>query len=75
MYGQCWICPATEKQPIESNKNIAKVRAQALGSCVIGGRTKVFKNFDKDNFLVRATARDTLAEAREIENMCWLPAH
>lgn len=75
MYGQCWICPATEKQPIESNKNIAKVRAQALGSCVIGGEQKVFKNFDKDNFLVRATARDTLAEAREIENMCWLPAH
>lgn len=75
IYGQCWICPAAEKQPIESNKNIAKVRAQALGSCVTGGRNTVFKNYDKDEFLVRATAWDALAEAREIENMCWLPAH
>ncbi|MHA3078614.1 hypothetical protein [Acinetobacter sp. ANC 5502] len=72
-YGQCWIYPAAEKQSIESNKKIAKVSAQALGSCVTGGRTKVFKNFDKDGFLARATAWDALAEAREIENMCWLP--
>ncbi|WP_151805720.1 hypothetical protein [Acinetobacter bereziniae] len=75
IYGQCWICPKEDKQPIESNKNIAKVRAQALGSCLTGGRNKVFKNFDKDEFLVRSTAWDALAEAREIENMCWLPPH
>ncbi|MEG0292638.1 MAG: hypothetical protein RR617_07890 [Anaerovoracaceae bacterium] len=75
IYGQCWICSAAEKQPIESNKNIAKVRAQALGSCVTGSRTKIFKNFDKDEFLVRATAWDTLADARDMENMCWLPKH
>lgn len=75
IYGQCWICPQEYKQPIESNKNIAKVRAQALGSCLTGGRNKVFKNLDKDEFLVRSTAWDTLAEAREAENMCWLPPH
>ncbi|KAF1025709.1 MAG: hypothetical protein GAK29_01773 [Acinetobacter bereziniae] len=75
IYGQCWICPKEDKQPIESNKNIAKVRAQALGSCLTGGRNKVFKNYDKDEFLVRSTAWDALAEAREIENMCWLPPH
>jgi hypothetical protein len=42
---------------------------------VTGGRNKVFKNLDKDEFLVRSNAWDTLAEAREAENMFWLPPH
>ncbi|MFW2079078.1 hypothetical protein ACG94X_15460 [Acinetobacter sp. ULE_I010] len=74
-YGQCWICPNEEKLSIENNKKIAKLRAQTLGSCQTGGRNKTFKDFDKNEFLVRAVAWDTLAEAREAENMCWLPPH